>query len=163
VGVALTTQLAASIYPDVGPRRMMVGGLIFVTLIISVFAFLDLTPNLWLVRLLMFLIGSGMSFVFLCARVTTFATIPPESLGRASALNNALNQIGSALGVAVVSSMLAEIGMTQVGADGAMITNLSAYHVAFVAAAVLALAGSLISLAMSDREAAHTMRRRQLL
>ena len=162
VGVALTTQLAALIYPDVGPRRMMVGSLIGVTLVMSAFAFLSLSPSLWLVRLLMFLTGSGMSFVFLCTRVTTFATIPPESLGRASALNNALNQIGSALGVAVVSSVLAEIGMTQAGADGSIVTNLSAYHVAFVAAAILALAGSLYSLAMSDREAAHTMRRRQL-
>jgi predicted MFS family arabinose efflux permease len=140
----------------------MVGSLIFVTLMISAFTLFDLTLNLWLVRLLMFLIGSGMSFVFLCTRVTTFATIPPESLGRASALNNALNQIGSALGVAVVSSVLAEIGMTQIGADGSMITNLSAYHIAFVAAAVLALTGSVYSLAMSDREAAHTMRHRQI-
>jgi EmrB/QacA subfamily drug resistance transporter len=162
VGVALTTQLAALVYPKIGPRRLMVGSLIFVTLMISAFTLFDLTPNLWLVRLLMFLIGSGMSFVFLCTRVTTFATIPPESLGRASALNNALNQIGSALGVAVVSSVLAEIGMTQAGADGSMITNLSAYHIAFVAAAVLVLTGSVYSLAMSDREAAHTMRHRQI-
>lgn len=160
VGVALVTQVAARVYPYIGPRRLMVGSLIEVAVVMSAFAFLGLSPNLWIVRLLMFLTGSGMSFVFLCSRAASFATIPPEALGRASALYNAQNQIGSALGVAVVSSVLVGIGVTSVGAGGAVFPNLVAYHASFLAAAMLALAGAVASLGMSDRDAAITMRRR---
>jgi EmrB/QacA subfamily drug resistance transporter len=160
IGVALMTQVAARIYPHVGPRRMMVGSLIEVALVMSGFAFVGLNTSLWVVRLLMFLTGSGMSFIFLCARAASFATIPAEAVGRAAALYNAQNQIGSALGVAVVSSVLVSLGVTGAAAGTSGVPNLTAYHASFLSAAALALIGAVISLAMSDREAAITMRKR---
>ena len=68
-------------------------------------------------------------------------------------------QIGSALGVAVLSGVLAATGPGAV--EGGMAEpSLTAYRAAFLAAAALALAGALLALRVPDRDAAATMRPR---
>jgi len=107
-----------------------------------------------------FPIGAGMAYAFLPLRVATFATISPTSTGRASAFYSAQNQLGAALGVAVLGTVLSTLGATTVSSTGVVQPNLAAYHAAFLAAAVLALIGACIALAISDRDAAVTMRRK---
>src|SRR5579859_6883307 len=116
--------------------------------------------NLWVMRVLMFLIGAGMAYAFLPLRVATFATISPTSTGRASAFYSAQNQLGAALGVAVLGTVLSTLGATTLSSTGAVQPNLVGYHAAFLAAAVLALIGACIALTISDRDAAVTMRRK---
>ena len=116
----------------------------------------DTSP--WVVRFLMFMIGVGMAYVFLPNQAASLATIPRPSTGRATTLFSAQRQLGAALGVAVLSSVLAALGATQVGADGAVTPNLDAYRAAFIAAAGLSLTGAFLALRVPDRDAAATMR-----
>jgi MFS family permease len=108
----------------------------------------------------MFFIGAGMAYAFLSLRAATFATISPASTGRASAFYSAQTQLGAALGVAVLGTVLGIVGVTTLSATGVVQPNLAAYHAAFLAAAALALIGACIALTISDRDAAATMRRR---
>ena len=160
IGVVLFTQVAARLYPRIGPRRLTAAGLTMAATAMSLLCLVGLTTNLWIVRGLMFFIGGGMSFLFLSTKAAAFATITPAATGRAAALFNVQNQLGSALGVAVLSSVLAALGMVQIGTNGIAQPNLQAYHSAFLAASALALTGAMIALAISDRAAAVTMRRR---
>jgi hypothetical protein len=105
----------------------------------------------------MFLIGAGMAYSFLPVQAAAFATISPASTGRASAFYNAQRQLGAALGVAVLGEVISFVGPTHLGATGAMLPNLTAYHAAFLSAAVLALLGAGTALVVSDRDAAPTM------
>ncbi len=157
IGVVLSSQIVARLYPRIGPRRLMVGGLLGVTVTLTLLSLIGLTTNLWIIRALMFFTGAGMAYVFLSGQTAAFANIPSAATGRASALYNAQNQLGSALGVALLSTVLAMIGTTQMDANGVAQPNLAAYHAAFLAAAALALIGALISLDISDRDAAATM------
>jgi len=159
LGVVLSTQLVARLYPGVGPRRLMAAGLTGVAIMMSLLSLVGSDTSLWLMRVLMFLIGAGMAYAMQPAQVAAFATISSASTGRASALNNAQRQVGAALGVAVVSSVISAVGTTRLSATGAAVPNLAAYHVAFFAAAMLELIAVSWALTIHDSDAAVTLRR----
>ena len=108
----------------------------------------------------MFLVGAGMAFSFTTVQAASFANISLAETGQASALFSAQRQIGSSFGVALISGVISLVGLTQVNASGVVVPNLTAYHVAFVASAALALIGACIGLAVRDSDAASTMRRK---
>lgn len=160
LGVVLSTQIVARLYPRVGPRRLMAGGLTGVATMMTLLGLLmGLNTDLWLMRGLLFLTGAGMAYLFLPVQAAAFATISSADTGRASALFNAQRQLGAALGVAVLAAVLSAVGPTHISATGNITPNLAAYHAAFLAAAMLALAGASMALAVSDHAAAATMQR----
>ena len=59
VGVLVSSQLVGRLYPRIGPRRLISGGLLGVTAGTCVLAFL-MTGNLWVFRAVMFFIGVGL-------------------------------------------------------------------------------------------------------
>lgn len=157
IGVVLSTQIVARLYPRIGPRRLMFGGLIGVAILMSLLSLMELNTTLWLMRVLMFFIGAGMAYAFVSSQAAGFATISSASTGQASALSSAQRQLGSALGVAVLSSVLSIVGPTRLSATGAVVPNVTAYHAAFFAAAALALIAAGFALTIRDRDAAATM------
>src|SRR2546421_1784194 len=159
LGVVLSTQLVARIYPRVGPRRLMAAGLTGVAIVMALLSLIENDTSLWLMRALMFLIGAGMAYAMQPAQVAAFATISSASTGRASALNNAQRQVGAALGVAVLSTIISVAGPTYRNAAGATVPNLAAYHAAFIAAAALELIAVGWALTIHDSDAAVTLRR----
>ena len=114
--------------------------------------------TLWLMSALMFLTGAGMAFSFTSVQAASFATISSAETGHASALFNAQRQIGASLGVAILSCVISAVGMTQLSTSGTVVPNLTAYHAAFIAAAMLALIAACIGLTVRDSDAAATMR-----
>jgi EmrB/QacA subfamily drug resistance transporter len=160
IGVVLSTQLVARLYPRIGPRRLMAGGLTGVSIMMALLTLMGQDTNLWVMRVVMFLIGAGMAYAFLPLRAAAFATISSSSTGRASAFYSAQTQLGAAIGVAILGSVLSVLGPTTVSATGSVEPNLTAYHAAFLAAAVLALIAACFALTISDRDAAVTMRRK---
>jgi hypothetical protein len=132
-------------------------GLLWVTAMIALFCTVGPSTSLWIVRLLMFGTGAGMAYVFLPVGVAAFATITSADTGRASVLFNAQNQLGGAAGVALVSGILAAIGVSAAAGTGAAQPQLAGYYAAFGAAAALALIGALIAFTLRDQEAAAAM------
>src|SRR3989440_4929658 len=110
LGVVTSTQIVAWLYPRVGPRRLMVPGLIGVAVVMALMSLLGRDTNLWFMRLLMLLTGAGMAYAFVPGQTAAFATISSAKTGRASALSNAMRQLGSAFGVAVLAEELTVVG-----------------------------------------------------
>ncbi len=160
LGVVTSTQIVARLYPRIGPRRLMAGGLTGVAIMMALLSLIGASTSLWFMRVLMFLTGAGMACVFSPAQAAAFTTISSASTGRASAFYNAQRQFGAAFGVAVLGAILSAVGPTRLSAGGKIVPNLTAYHAAFLAAAVLALIGAGIALAVSDRDAAPSMQPR---
>ncbi len=158
IGVVTSTQLVARLYPRVGPRRLMAGGLAGVTVMMGLLWTIDLNSSAWLVRILMFFTGVGMSYVFLPAQVAGFATISRSDAGQASTLSSVQRRVGGAVGVALLSTVLALVGPTVVSSSGVARPNLTAYHIAFAVAAVLAAIAAISALRIPDEDAAETMR-----
>ncbi|MEZ4625466.1 MAG: MFS transporter [Thermomicrobiales bacterium] len=95
VGVAVSSQVVARLYPRIGPRRLMAGGLFWVALALFIVATLPTAENVWLFRLNMFMLGTGMACVFLPNQAASMATITREQTGRASTLFSVQRQIAS--------------------------------------------------------------------
>jgi len=155
VGVVLCMQLVARIYPRVGPRRLQLPGLLGLAVIVGGMTLIDLDTPRWQIIALMFLIGVSVGFVFLPTQTAAFAIVPAEELGQASALYNVGRQLGSAGGVAGLSTVVAALGSD---GDG---PGPIAYHAGFFTAATLALLAAAVAITTRDADAAPTMTPRE--
>jgi MFS family permease len=118
------------------------------------------TTNLWQVRLVMFALGVAIAHVFVPAQAAAFATISPASTGRASTMFNTSRQVGGALGVALLTTVISAVGVSHVVKGGVAVPNLAAFHWGFATAAVIALGAVWFALQIDDRDAASTMKPR---
>jgi EmrB/QacA subfamily drug resistance transporter len=160
IGVMAGAQVVTRVlYPRLGPRRVMASGLAVLTVSLVLMSLINTTGQLWWMRLLMFFLGYGMAHVFTSAQAAGFATISGPDTARASTVFNALRQLGGAVGVALLSTVVAEIGPVAVR-HGHRVPHLAAYHAAFLAAAAISVLAALASLRMDDEAAAATMVRR---
>ena len=80
-----------------------------------------------------------MAQVMVPNQAAAFAMITPDSMGRASTFFNTMRQVGSATGVAVLSTVLISAG-TAHGHGGTSSPDITGYRFAFLAAAIFALA-----------------------
>ena len=141
-GVMIGAQFASRfIYPRIGPRRHITGGLLGLAVCMFALTQISVTTNLWLIRGLMFVLGWMMAQVMVPNQAASFAMITPDSMGRASTFFNTMRQVGSATGVAVLSTVLIGVGSTQ-GSGGTSAPDITAYHFAFLTAAIFALAAA---------------------
>jgi EmrB/QacA subfamily drug resistance transporter len=156
IGVMIGAQVAARLYPRIGPRRIMAAGETVVAVVIALMALAQFETTLWYMRGLMLALGFAMAHVFVPAQTAAFATIPGPSMGRASGFFNADRQLGGAVGVALLTTVLAAVGVThEVG--GVVTSNLTAFHAAFLAAAAIAVVAAVCCLFIHDVDAASTM------
>ncbi|MEW1861983.1 hypothetical protein AB0399_16685 [Streptomyces sp. NPDC088194] len=101
-----------------------------------------------------------MAFVFIPSQAASMDTITKARTGQASSIFNAGKQLGGAIGVALLSAVLAAVGPTQEEA-GHVDVHLTAYHDAFLAAAAAATLAVAVALAIHDADASTTMTRRR--
>jgi hypothetical protein len=161
LGVMLGAQVVTRVlYPELGPRRVMIMGLLILATTLALLSLIEANTNLWWVRALLFVTGYGMGHVFTSCQAAGFATISPANTARASTIFNALRQLGGAVGVALLSTIVATIGPVKI-VDRHVVPNLTAYHYAFLAAAAVAVVGAFVALTVHDADAAQTMVRRR--
>jgi EmrB/QacA subfamily drug resistance transporter len=156
-GVMIGAQFASRlIYPRVGPRRHITGGLLGLAACTLVLTQVTITTNLWLIRGLMFVLGWMMAQVMVPNQAASMAMITPDSLGRASTFFNTMRQVGSATGVAILSTVLIGVGSAN-ASGGTVAPDMTAYHLAFLTSAAFALVGVVFSLTIHDSDAAETI------
>ena len=163
IGVMIGAQVASRlVYPRIGPRRHITGGLFGIAVAMLALTQVGVTTDLWLVRALMFGLGFMMAQVMVPNQAAGFAMISDASMGRASTFFNTMRQVGSATGVAVLSTVLIGVGSSNAsGGSGAAAPDLAAYHLAFLTAALFALAAVGFALTIHDSDAAETIVRRR--
>ncbi len=79
-------------------------GLIAATL--AAFTVLDADTPIWILEVIFFVMGTGMAHVMTPLSVVIMQALPREKAGSASALSNTFRQVGGALGIAVLGSVL---------------------------------------------------------
>jgi MFS family permease len=155
-GVMGGAQLASRwLYPRLGPRRNISIGLTGTAASIGLLALLGPQTSLWWPRLLMLTLGLSMAQVFVPVQAAAFATITPAATGRASTMFNTTRQLGGAVGVALLTTVIVLVGPVHLVA-GHQVANLTAYRAAFLAAAAISLCAVACSLSIRDADAAST-------
>jgi EmrB/QacA subfamily drug resistance transporter len=161
LGVMVGAQVVSRrLYSVVGPRRLVTVGLIGVAACSVLLGMCGAHTNLWWIRVVMFGLGYAIPHAMMCLQTAAFSTISSEATGRASTLFNADRQLGGAVGVALLTSVLSAVGPVRKEA-GRLVPHLAAYHAAFFTAAGAAVAGSVLAFfSIKDSDAMATMTRR---
>jgi EmrB/QacA subfamily drug resistance transporter len=160
-GVIAMSKFAGSLYPKIGPRRMLTFAYLGLSAATLPFLFLTVDTSPWTIRAIMFFRGIFLAFTFIPLQAASYARITPEQTGRASAIYSTQRQLGAAMGVAILSTVLisnipSKFGRTIVPvAERAGFT--SAFHIAFAVAAGFTFLAGLLSLGIRDSDAAATM------
>ncbi|WP_391653558.1 MFS transporter [Streptomyces tamarix] len=92
-----------------GARTVCAAGLLVVAACLAAFAGFDTGTPVWVVELVLFAQGAGMAHVMPPVTVAVMQALPREKAGSGSAVNNTFRQIGGALGVAVLGSLLSAV------------------------------------------------------
>ena len=93
IGILISSQIAGRIYPSIGPRRLIVGGMLGAAAAMSCLLLVGLETDLWWIRIIMFLRGFAMGFCFVSSQAASYAEIKPADNGRASAIFSTQRQM----------------------------------------------------------------------
>ena len=127
-----------------GPKAMTVTGLVLLAIGMGWLALVRANGTYAVDVLPASLVAAlGMSLAFIPSLGTAISSARPEEGGLASGIVNTSYQVGSALGLAVMTAIAAAHGSRQLGDPGALTNGFSA---AFAGAAVVALAGAVLAL-----------------
>lgn len=159
IGVMMSSQLAARLYPRVGPRRMISSGMFGSALVIVLFTTLTETSDLWAIRGMLFLRGLTMGLAFVPMQAASYATIRPEDNGRASSLFSTQRQIAASLGVAICASVAISFSplVAAPRTPAELHRSLLGFRWAFAVALVIAVIGGVAALFIRDEDAAPSM------
>ncbi|MER5500343.1 MFS transporter [Streptomyces sp. NPDC002561] len=92
-----------------GARAVCTVGMLLVAIGLAAFALFDGATPVWVLCLLLFVQGTGMAHVMTPVTVSVMQALPREKAGSGSAVNNTFRQVGGALGVAVLGSVLSTV------------------------------------------------------
>ncbi|MGW7646212.1 MFS transporter [Streptomyces bobili] len=89
-----------------GNKATTTGGMLVIAATLVAFATLDEDTPIWLLEVVFFFMGAGMAHIMTPTSVVIMQSLPREKAGSASALSNTFRQVGGALGIAVLGSVL---------------------------------------------------------
>ncbi|MFD9432766.1 MFS transporter [Streptomyces sp. NPDC060002] len=89
-----------------GVRATTTAAMVVLAATLAAFATLDADTPIWLLEIVFFCMGTGMAHVMTPTSVVIMQALPREKAGSASALSNTFRQLGGALGIAVLGSVL---------------------------------------------------------
>ncbi|MER6123725.1 MFS transporter [Streptomyces sp. NPDC001795] len=89
-----------------GNRATTTAGMVIIAAMLAAFAALQADTPIWILEVVFFLMGTGMAHIMTPTSVVIMQALPREKAGSASALSNTFRQVGGALGIAVLGSVL---------------------------------------------------------
>ena len=133
IGVVVASQTLGRLYPRLGPRVLAGTSGLGLAIVLALFVLVGEHTSLWWVRGAMFAAGMCNSGNMLSVQSAMFTNISRADTGHASAIYNTQRQASIAIGVAVLTTIVAAVG----GGP------LAAFHAAYLADAALALCGAI--------------------
>ena len=89
-----------------GNRATTTGAMDLIAATLAAFATFEADTPIWLLEVVFFLMGTAMAHIMTPISVVIMQALPREKAGSASALSNTFRQVGGALGIAVLGSVL---------------------------------------------------------
>jgi predicted MFS family arabinose efflux permease len=118
VGIIIFAGIASQLLPKVGPRALMVPGLIAAG--IGLLLLTTITPETaYMTHVLpsLFIMSSGMALVFIPLTSTSLHAVSQHDTGVASAMLNTSQQIGGSLGTALLNTIAATAATSYIAAN----------------------------------------------
>ncbi|WP_346620224.1 MFS transporter [Blastococcus montanus] len=107
LGMALMAPRSSGLAERFGAKAVCATGFLLITLSFLGVQLLDLTSPVWLLLAVLSVQGLGMGAVMAPATESIMSVVPRDKAGAGAAVNNSVRQVGGALGVAILGSLLA--------------------------------------------------------
>lgn len=107
VGALLTMPVAGRLVDRVGPRKVVLPGLVLIAVSFALLTQVGADTPYWTLLLTVFVTGLGMGMTLMPINSAALQMVPPALASRASTLLNIVLQTAGAIGAAVVSIILA--------------------------------------------------------
>jgi EmrB/QacA subfamily drug resistance transporter len=107
LGMAIMAPRSSVLADRFGPKAVCAGGFGLIAASFVGVQFLGLGSSVWLLLVVLSVQGLGMGAVMAPATESIMSVVPREKAGAGAAVNNSVRQIGGALGVAILGSVLA--------------------------------------------------------
>ena len=117
LGMAVMAPRSSGLAERFGAKAVCAGGFVLIALSFAGVQLLDLTSPVWLLLVVLAVQGVGMGAVMAPATESIMSVVPREKAGAGAAVNNSVRQVGGALGVAILGSLLAGSYAAQLGAE----------------------------------------------
>ncbi len=114
VGQIISAPRSAKMVARFGGRRVVGFGLGLVSVVFLIISQLTITSPLWLILALFFGLGLGLGNVVAPSTTRMTLATPPQRSGAGSAVQNTVRQVVAALGIAVISSVVASVYATAI-------------------------------------------------
>jgi EmrB/QacA subfamily drug resistance transporter len=145
IGGIIGIQISSSLFPRIGPRPLLTGGMLSAAVWVATMAFVGPSTASWAMPALMLGTGMGFGFSMAPSQPTSLAGISHADLAQATTMTSVTRQAGAALGVALVATCLAALHPVR--------PDLNAYHVSFGIAALVMVGGGCIGLGVRKSDA----------
>ena len=154
VGVLIAAGVASALVPRLGPKPLMVAGGLLAAAGLGLMAFLEVdTPFVALALPGQLLLGLGLGFTFVPLSNLALVGVDGRDVGAASAVLQAVQQVGASIGTALLSTLSVTAITAAVTADRTLAgpagpgpeAMTEGYTTAFAWGAVLLLAGAIVS------------------
>jgi EmrB/QacA subfamily drug resistance transporter len=106
LAMIVVAPLSAKFVERLGTKRIVVGGMLVFTVGLLVASTSTVTSGYPPVAIAMVLLGIGSGLVMAPATDSIMGSLPPEHAGVGSAMNDTTRELGAALGVAVIGSVM---------------------------------------------------------
>lgn len=135
IGLMVASRMMPLTTKKLGIHQVIQMGLLSTIIIYTLISLVGPTANPWFLRALLFSVGVCLGHTVVAIQYSTFTNINSASMGMAATLFNVQNRIGSAMGVAILASILGAVGADTMGTNGHV--NLSSYQFALFGSAIL--------------------------
>jgi EmrB/QacA subfamily drug resistance transporter len=115
LGMAIMAPTSARLAERFGAKAVCATGFALIALSFAGFQLLDQDAPGWLLLAILSVQGLGMGSVMAPATESIMSVVPREKAGAGAAVNNSVRQVGGALGVAILGSVLAASYSAQLG------------------------------------------------
>jgi DHA2 family multidrug resistance protein-like MFS transporter len=109
LGQVIAAPRSAKTVARFGPKLVIGSGLLVVSIVFTLLLFVQADTPLWVLCVLFFFIGAGMGNAIAPATTVMMSTLPLSRAGAGSAVQNTVRQVGGALGVAILGTVLATV------------------------------------------------------
>ena len=106
VGIGIGARLSERLSGRLGTSRVVAGGMMVLAGVLAGVAFWSPDTSYWIIGLSVFGISFGLANVFAPSTDAVVGAVPESRAEVASAMNDVTRQLGSALGVAVIGSVI---------------------------------------------------------
>lgn len=103
---AFMLPIAGRLYDKVGPRIPVGSGILLLTYSTYLFTKLDINTSLSTIIAWNMLRALGMGMSMMPLQTTLMSALPPEQVGRGSAITNIISRVASSMGIAVLTLIL---------------------------------------------------------